>query len=495
MSKFGLGFWLPLALLYYLFKFPNLYINGIIIIFCNVIFLLFYVSAKNKTWWDVLCNTHKSYVYKKNLFVFPAFLFSIVLLFFILQIYNNVGNRGVDKILGFKFPFKRIEYPDNRKVQSYYKFLKEKGQNPKDYLLNLFDTYDIVVLCENLHPEDTQWDFIYDVVSDKRFYEKAGNIFTEYGCVRDHAKVDTFMQTNFNSEIELQKATATLMNYHSGNFYYFMKKLYKLNSSLPDSLKIKEHFTDVLGWKYLYFAYNDSINFDYGNPYDVKRDSLMAQVVIDWYNKERKKCLVVTNFRHAFIVKNKELYGNYSDNEAQYIYNSHPTQTVNIMLYGSAYNIMMFKPVSDGIWNTALQKTDYKPVGFSFENSPFGQDFFDKFPYFFKSYPYTYSNIFTGFVFYKPEEQFRYSKQPFKKYAAQKEYKFAVQNNLIDTIKGKQLLNNYKDEFKPLENISFFSLYLSFYHYADILIWFIWGVIVAVILILFNTVGCLNKKQ
>lgn len=93
-----------------------------------------------------------------------------------------------------------------------------------------------------------------------------------------------------------------MIYYMSGAFYYFLKDINILNSGLPDSLKVREHFTDNMNWNYLGSPfYEEGLNLD-------KRDSLMAQVTIDWYkeklkNNERKKCLVVTNSRHAFAYK------------------------------------------------------------------------------------------------------------------------------------------------------------------------------------------------
>ena len=476
--KFGVGFWIPLSILYFICNFTNLYVDFIIILVVNLIFLLFYFTAKNETWWETLTKTQKIRTTKPRIIIYPIFLLFVLSVFFTLQIYNNINNKGTDKILGFNVPFKRIEHPDNNKVEPYYKFLKEKGQNPKDYILDLFDKYDIVVLCENLHPEDTQWDFIYDFVSDERFYGKVNHIFTEYGCVWNQCKVEDFMQTKFDSDSALHRATATLMDYHSGNFYFFMEKLYKLNQTLPDSLKITEHFTDAPEWEYLEKAYYDTLCSD-------NRDSLMAQVVIDFYNKEKKKCLVITNYRHAFMVNNNnKIHEYFADNEAQYIYNNFLEQAVNVMLFGSSFHShIIFKPINNGVWNTALKKTGYTPVGFNFENSPFGQDYFDKFPYFFQKYPYTYADVFNGFVFYKPEEEFTYSKQPFKRYAAEEEYKFAKQNNLIDTVIAKQLINNYDNE-GGAQYVSLPFDPFSIYHFVDLLIWFVWGLFVCLILII-----------
>ena len=354
----------------------------------------------------------------------------------------------------------------------------------KEYLLTLFNKYDIVVLCEALHTEDTQWDFIYDVISDKRFVENVGHVFTEYGCAREQAKVDSFMRTTYEDSISLAKAAATLMNYHSGNFYFFMQKLHKFNQSLPDSLKVQEHFTDILSWNYLAGAYYDSISNLVGNGEDALlsyRDSLMASVVIDWYQQTRKKCLVITNTRHAFIVRDS-MNPDRFDNEAQYIYEMFPDKTANVMLGGLCVNQMYYSPIQHGLWDRALKNNGNKAVGLDFTGSPFGEDQFDRDPRK-RMYQYQYQDVFTGYVFYKPEKEYTHSEQYYKRYAAEQEYEWATQNNLIDSAQGKNYIGMYQDTGGQLGNAAIMSLFITRYHFIDLLIWGIWGFISIIITI------------
>ena len=48
--------------------------------------------------------------------------------------------------------------------------------------MELFDKYDHVILCERHHQEMTQDDMIFDLITDKRFVDKVGVVFTEIGC-------------------------------------------------------------------------------------------------------------------------------------------------------------------------------------------------------------------------------------------------------------------------------------------------------------------------
>ena len=488
LFKYGLGAWLPLGLYYIVFKVELFYFAHILLFLVfNIMVLLFYYTAKGEAWWNTIGKTQtqqkNSSVKFKYLFHI-GFIAFIGLIFLIFLLHNNINNSSTDKLLGFNIPFKRIEYPNNNQVKPYTTFLKKHTQNPKEYLLSLFDKYDIVILCEHLHTEDTQWDFIYDVVTDTQFVGKVGHIFTEYGRAKDQAKVYSFMQTSFSDSISLAKAAATLMCYYSGNFYFFMQKLYTFNQTLPDSLQVQEHFTDVSGWNYLYYAYSDTLLNNRSKTLRYYRDSLMAQAVIDWHEQTGGKCLVITNYRHAFALKDSITSTELYDNQAQYIYNKLPEVTANVLIHGSNFNGIYQTPIQHGLWNRVMRNNGNIPVGFDFENSPFGKDKFDMYmPVPRNIFNCLYQDAFTGYVFYKPEEEYTHSEPHYRKYAAEKEYEWALQHQLIDSIQGKKLVNEYKNTGGKYKNTYLKVLYLNLYHFIDLLLWGLWAVIVFLIMV------------
>ena len=415
-----------------------------------------------------------------------SFLIFIALSYSSLLLFNNYDNQPEKKILGFDFPFKNIQYPNNSKFKPYTEFLNKQEMSAKDYILSLFDTYDIVVLCENLHGEDSQWDLIYEVVSDKKFISEVGNMFTEYGNSLFQHRVDTLMNSQFSTEKDLDKEVATLTSYiGGGSFYFFMKKLYLLNQALPDSLKVKEHFTDIFSQEYLTSAYYDSLDNNLDTIIYV-RDSIMAYETINWYKKTNGKCLVVTNFRHAFAINNelkKDLYRKFKTNQAQYIYNELPTQTFNVLLNRRDYKffcsrkLFYFKQIRNGIWNTAFRVNDNKSIGFDLKDSPFGNDKFEVFPEWNDDkYDLIFSEVFKGFVFYKPEEEYTSSKSLYQNYAATQEYYQGMENNLIDTTKAHQIIRRfYKDKTIRVKDKN--ASLLHYYDYLDIILWLILSII------------------
>ena len=495
LSKFGLGAWLPFCL-FILFRQEIAWYSCAFILLFNVFFLLFYYALKSEAWWNAIGKTvaHQKNIPLKSKRLFRCgYLICIGLCFGIFLLHNNINNPSSDKILGFNVPFKRIEYPDNCVIKPYTAFLKAHAQDPKEYLLSLFEKYDIVILCEHLHTEDTQWDFIYDVVTDARFVKKIGHIFTEYGCAKDQAKVDSFMRTSFADSISLAKEAATLMRYHSKNFHYFMQKLHQFNRNLPDSLQVHEHFTDILTWKYLYGCYSNMVEISEGNCGN--RDSLMANVIINWHKETGRKCLVVTNYRHAFALKNDTTSKKY-ENEAQYIYDEFPEKTANVLIHGSISDFISFPPIHHGKWDRVMKNNGNTPVGFDLVDSPFGNDKFDLFPITFRhGVKCLYQDIFNGYIFYKPEEELTHSFPYYQKYAAEKEYEWAVQNHLIDSIQGYRVVNSYQNTGGKLEEKSIEVLYLKLYHLIDLLLWGLWAGIVFLISVSSLGLSWLKRNQ
>src|SRR5664279_1680688 len=80
-------------------------------------------------------------------------------------------------------------------ITPYIKYLTSNTISAKEYVLNLFKTHDIVIICERMHPEFTQNEFLLDIVSDKRFINDVGNIFTEVGSSNLNPSLNTFLHS------------------------------------------------------------------------------------------------------------------------------------------------------------------------------------------------------------------------------------------------------------------------------------------------------------
>ena len=321
--------------------------------------------------------------------------------------------RGSKKQFGTDF---YPRYPATSETKRYADFIKNKGQNPLDYIFSLFEKYDIVVISERLHPEYTQYQFFSDIVKDKRFSKNVGNIFTECGSVSFQDTLDTYLHTSFANEDLLNKSTAILQRNSNGvwplwdntNLFDFFKTVNRLNSPLPDSSKINWYFTDTeVDWTHMNHA-----KFIEGYTSPV-RDSLMAAHIIDKYKniiikQGRKKALVIMNSRHGYGLIadkfSKNFRSEYNAGTTAYLMKLLPGEVANVLMntFSIKYSLL-FTPVQYGKWETAFASAGNTDAGFNFIGSPFGDDEFDVA---FSSSPgLTYNDVFTGFVFYKPLSQ------------------------------------------------------------------------------------------
>jgi len=491
LFKFGISYIVPMMLMNFLgWNDVNRLITFTTIF--NIIIAIVYKALKNELWWNTFANTkysRRQLTMNENILKYSILLFFLGFVYVVMLKYNNYDNNTKQNFLGFNFPFKKNEYPNNRNVKKYIDFLSENElQDPKDYILRLFDENDIVIICENNHLEDTQWDLIYSVVSDSVFINEIGNVFTEYGNIKNQPKVDKFLKTTYHNDTSRYKCAATLMPYRSGGFYNFVNNLNKLNESLSDSLKVNLFFTDILPWSYLIYEKPPIEQL-------ILRDSLMASVVIDWYQKTKKKCLVVTNYRHAFILNDEKieqesyklnqsiLQTHFGGNEAQYIFNKFPKNTTNVMIYGDAFNFLFLPaPIQNGKWRTALSSLS-KPVGFNFDKSPFGEDLFDFYPMKGRRMNVKYKDVFNGFVFYSDKENHKFSSQLYSNYAAQQEYHEIVNKVNIDKNTLIERLEKY-DDYKDRTNYIIFDIYLNWHYYIDIVLFIILASISLLILII-----------
>jgi uncharacterized RDD family membrane protein YckC len=291
----------------------------------------------------------------------------------------------------------------------YATFLKQGHATPVDYVIDLFDQYDVVVLCERLHAEGSQWEFIYEVLQDPRFVERVGHVFTEYGQEEMQAYLDNFMATDGLDDSEIQERAVHIMRnwavwpvWNNTNFYTYLTRLYALNQSLPVDRRIRHHLTDMpVHWSDLtkaedYQAYRSSLE---------NRDERMAQSVIEKIGRLAEsmstpsKCLVVMNYRHAFDLTGRSPKAKRS-NTYEFLKDAFGNRAANVLLNA---RILISVPIAGGLWDAAFEETGNQPAGFDFEGSPFGKDPFDMFPFSPTAKgKFKYQDVFTGLVYAHP---------------------------------------------------------------------------------------------
>lgn len=309
----------------------------------------------------------------------------------------------------------------NKEIKPYIEFLKKENTSAKDYVLNLFEKEDIIIICERFHPEYTQYDFILDLIKDERFIKNVGNIFIEV-CTRNHSKnIDYLLKSENLSKVEIDSLIRYITRSKSvhpiatnSNFPYLLNELRQINNDLAAEEKINLYPSDVsIDWKNM-----DSDKYkEFWNTTIRNRDKLMADYIINKFDSiqtngpKRKKALVIMNYRHAFGNDFRGYDNRKPDNVGRYLFEKYPEKTANILLNTLTFsevrsdNDMDVIAIQDGKWDASFKKLKMNNIGFDLIDSPFGKDYFDLWP--FTDHNFTYSQVFNGFIHYTPIEKIK----------------------------------------------------------------------------------------
>ncbi len=349
----------------------------------------------------------------KTLFITISLIFSIP----ISAITFSIINKSISDASEITVYSSNVAKPSgySPQIEAYVNFLNSAPlTDPVDYVIKLFDKYDIVILCERDHRDITQYELFYKIISDKRFIEKSGRIFTEVGTQTVNNRLNTLLKDKkligdaFDKQLmSLYRDLDKNVYWDKYNLFDFLKKVKGLNNSLTDKEQISINFSDMpIDWTTVTEdVYKQEITDEIRN-----RDIIMADYIAAEYKKiknsesEKKKLLVIMNYRHAFktMIDIGENVGFCLDKEF-------PGKVANVMINSlkllpgtNNYNDIR-EPIQDGKWDAAFRYTGNRNIAFDFKNTPFGMDHFDY--YDFIPNDQTYENSFNGFIFYRPLEE------------------------------------------------------------------------------------------
>ena len=307
--------------------------------------------------------------------------------------YDNIFYKRTDfnKLYTYKRP---VSYPA---TYYYAKQINKYKQDPYEYVMQLFDKYDIVILAERMHPEYTQWDFFSNIILNDTFATKIKNVYTEFGCVNNQPILDSFLNTKFSTTEDLQKAAAAIVRENGGgwplwvnrNIFDFIVNLHHFNENKDSLNKVNLYFSDMeVDWSKLHNRkdWDDNYYWTAG-----RRDSLMTKRIIDQYVKDsatNKKMLIIMNTLHAW-----NHY--FSVTTASRIYRQFPNTTANVLINWTTQGT--YNPMSSGVWDEAAKRVCDSTWAIDFSECPLGDI---KFDLHFLCKNYKYKDIFTGMVYY-----------------------------------------------------------------------------------------------
>lgn len=304
----------------------------------------------------------------------------------------NVWLTG-DKVIMSEKPIAMRPRPSASSVGKYVDYINSDGKDINKYIKELFREYDHVVLCERWHPEGTQYDMIYDLVTTPYFADSIGHVFTEIGNVEKREDFRRLTATAFPNDSLREKAVASFivdsqtvwLLWSNTNWFNFLKKMSEFNHDREKPVDLL--FTDIL-WK------------DYGKISE--RDSVMAYNVINTVRSDSiGKSLVIMNYRHAFMK---------APNCAYYLQKAFPGKVANVVLNTFRPNVFQIpSAIRQGRWDVAAEYAGKDRFAVDFKDSPFGDDPFDLFSVVSLYSPKTvkYRDMFNGMIYYTlPAQQY-----------------------------------------------------------------------------------------
>lgn len=298
-----------------------------------------------------------------------------------------------DKTFLVESPLKAVPRPTASSVSKYVDYLKNNRQDINDYVMGLFEKYDYVILCERHHQDMTQYDMIYDLVTDRRFVDKVGVMFTEIGCAESRDAYRTLVETTFPNDTLLEKSLASFLMenqtvhllWPNTNWFTFLKRMYNFNHDREKKVEIM-------------FADRNWID----RTELAQRDSVMADNIIRTIESDSlKKSLIIMNYRHAFFTPGCC---------GEYIQRRFPGKVANVMINNVKLDFLSLalgkeiaRPdLRHGEWDVAFEQMPTDAFAFDLKDSPFGNDNFDYF-----ALPWAmengmqYQDMFNGFIYYK----------------------------------------------------------------------------------------------
>lgn len=209
-------------------------------------------------------------------------------------------------VIPFEFVAQSI---DTLAIECYKKDFVEGNHDIVDFIHDLYEQYDIVILGERDHRDTVQYTFIKDIISDSRFIDNVGYVYTEVGCNTATLSANTLIKGKFRNEAEFKKSAIDHLRreewwplWEKWNRYKFLKDLSNINDSLSDDRKITIGLTDVdFPWdnidtaeEYKHFYEKETANRDYS----------MYRNFSEMYKRQslkngKRKALLVTNAPHA----------------------------------------------------------------------------------------------------------------------------------------------------------------------------------------------------
>jgi hypothetical protein len=271
---------------------------------------------------------------------------------------------------------------------SFIKYLKENEKDPKEFILDKLNKYKLVMYGE-IHRRKASWDFLQEVIKNKRFVEHTGVIFMELGSDKQK-DIDVFL-TNRTIDNELLLnifRDYIISGWNDKDKFDFIKSVWQINKNLPSDKKIRIIAVDTPR-PFSTFTTREDMR---KNDTKYNRDEFMADTILNYLESSKDK-------RNALFIVGSGHIQKAGYSAGSILYKKMPLATYAIFQHSP--QVDNTRPIDErlrhGIFDYAFYKSGDIPKAFELKNSPFGKEPFDGLYYDGNG---TYQDNYDGYIFF-----------------------------------------------------------------------------------------------
>jgi hypothetical protein len=302
----------------------------------------------------------------------------------------NAGNSGfnsVEKARGHfgKMCGRHAERPKRLRIDDpqaylkpFVKFLKTRGQEPKAFVMKALAKNKVVIMGE-IHHRPRYWTFNSSLVADPDFAKHVGTIYMELPS-NDQKLIDKFLAGGKCDKMLVIEMLRDIlwMGWPDKAMLDFFITVWRVNQNLEPKQRLRIVLVDMQRpWKKI------EKREDW-RQYDVVRDQYMANNIVRDIQKhpdEKRNGLFIVGVGHTALNFDRSFFGGYPLKTAGW----HLQQKLGAE---NVYAIMQHRCVMTnvgrvdgrlqlGLFDSAFQAFGNKPMAFTLEKGPFGEQMYD----------------------------------------------------------------------------------------------------------------------
>jgi len=263
-------------------------------------------------------------------------------------------------------------------LKPFVKFLKNKGQEPKAFVMEALAKHKVVIMGE-IHHRPRYWAFNSSLVADPDFAKHVSTIYMELPS-NDQKLIDKFLAGGKCDKMLVIEMLRDIlwMGWPDKPMLDFFITVWKVNQNLSPDQRLRILLVDMeRPWDKIHKRED-------WRQYDVNRDKYMAENIIrniQGYPGDKRNGLFVVGVGHTALNFDLSLFGGYPLKTAGW----HLQQKLGAE---NVYAVMQHRCVMTnigrvdgrlrlGLFDSAFAALGNKPMAFTLEKGPFGEQMYD----------------------------------------------------------------------------------------------------------------------